>query len=245
MLFCQNSLYGGAKVLQPDKEVVKLSGHITRLGKIEFPGFFDTKKMSSRKLPARIIRLEGDKQAYVLMSKDRGLVFDPNARKVVNILDIPDIEKIIYLKEIDSYILVHTKESENHLSKIPRTTGKIAWRIPYDFRSEFYTGGKHTKWLVTVPAVYSYNDASNWVHDGEYLYYLHSKWKGFIKKGDGILFKFKIGSTDVKTICKSDGKSQLDTIEGVDKNFMVLRRYRQKTGQDSRWASDSPGEVYR
>jgi hypothetical protein len=58
VLFCQNNLSGAVKVLQPDKEVVKLSGHITRLGKIEFPGFFDTKKMSSRKLPARIIRLE-------------------------------------------------------------------------------------------------------------------------------------------------------------------------------------------
>jgi hypothetical protein len=445
VLFCQNNLSGSVKVLQPDKEVVKLSGHITRLGKIEFPGFFDSKRMSSKKLPARIIRLEGDKQAYVLMSKDRVLVFDPMARKVVNILDIPDIEKIIYLKEIDSYILVHTKESENHLSKIPRTTGKIAWSIPYDYRSDFYTGGKHMKWLVTVPAsyrlmdnnsklllcgitykkmglyehrvstidltrgqvindktfdygrylqeplvfymeskskkyeiidrntgnitmqgvldekdipekifryrfvdvgiipyyargidftnweftpllikngllistrmyasrfkegvkesywlkidpaqnkkekivpapmagidmriknitgkpwpviipnitfkgikiidklwmideegtikeiplpvmenventrclpaVYSHNDASNWVHDGEYLYYLHSKWKGFIKKGDGILFKFKIGAADSKTICKSDGKSQLDTIEAFDKNFLLL-----------------------
>jgi hypothetical protein len=455
MLFCQNNLSGRVKVLQPDKEVVKLSGHITRLGKIEFPGFFDTKKMSSSKLPARIIRLEGDKQAYVLMSKDRVLVFDPMARKVMNILDIPDIEKIIYLKEIDSYIVVHTKESENHLSKIPRTTGKIAWSIPYDYRSDFYTGGKHLKWLVTVPAtyrllennsklllcgitynkrmrdykhrvstidltrgqvindkifdngrylqepmmfymdrkskryeiidrntgnitmqgvldkkdipdrinryrfvdvgiipyyargiaftnweftpllikngllistrmyvsrfkegvpesywlkidpaqnkkekivpaplagidmriknitgkpwpvivpnltykgigiidklwmideegtikeiplpvmenvkytrclpaVYSPNDASNWVHDGEYLYYLHSK------KGEENLFKFKIGSTDVKTICKSDGKSQLNTIEAVDKNFMVL------SGTDKKLVRISDGQV--
>ncbi len=62
----------------------------------------------------------------------------------------------------------------------------------------------------------------NWVHDGEYIYYLHFPLKLFSKKGGGELYRFKIGETASKLIFTYKDRERYGSISHGEGRFVIL-----------------------